>query len=169
MLCIKKVYRDELLQLALILSLLRINQDSLFDNDILNGVNDFDLNNGTTWRTGLSPSILRSHYVHPKSLDSVLLNYERELFADLNSLGRYNRGNFRHPDVHAYLLNIERNAAGSVLTNNESRSAPLQNATSDTLPDVVHTNEVSDDLQLSQEVSLHFSRVLIYYYYLILC
>lgn len=156
MLCIKKVYREELLQLALILSLLRINQDSLFDNDILNGVNDFDLNNGTTWRTGLSPSILRSHYVHPKSLDSVLLNYERELFADLNSLGRYNRGNFRHPDVHAYLLNIERNAAGSVLTNSESRSAPLQNSTSDTLSDVVITNEVSDDLQLSQEVSYIF-------------
>ncbi|XP_066258841.1 segmentation protein cap'n'collar isoform X1 [Euwallacea similis] len=152
MLCIKKVYRDELLQLALIISLLRVNQDSVFDHDILNGFNDFDLSNGTTWRSS-SPAILRSHYVNPKSLDSVLLNYERELFADLNSLGRYNRGNFRHPDVHAYLLNIERNAAGAPLNNGDSLAAPVENATTHDLPDVLTppSSEVSDSLELTQE------------------
>lgn len=152
MLCIKKVYRDELLQLALIISLLRVNQDSVFDNDILHG--DFDFNNGTTWRSSLTPAVLRTHYVHPKSLDSVLLNYERELFADLNSLGRYNRGNFRHPDVHAYLLNIERNAAGIPPNNAETLTAPTQNATAENLPDVlIPPSEVSDGLELTQEVS----------------
>ncbi|KAL3289414.1 hypothetical protein HHI36_022839 [Cryptolaemus montrouzieri] len=107
MLCLKKVYNDELLQLALILSLLRVNLDSHSEPNLFENFGNLDLDNGTSWRT-FSPSLLRSHYVHPKSLDSILINYERDLFADLNSLGRYNRDYVRHSNVTAYLLNIER-------------------------------------------------------------
>lgn len=67
MLSFKKIYRDELLQLALLLSMLRVNQDSLYENDIYEGINSWDLDNGTSWRS-ITPSILRSHYVNPKSL-----------------------------------------------------------------------------------------------------
>jgi hypothetical protein len=95
MLSLKKVYRDELLQLALILSLLRGNSGPYLENDLFNNTPNYDFDNGTSWRS-LTPTVLRSHFVHPKSLDSVLLNYERELFADLNLLGRYNRDNYRH-------------------------------------------------------------------------
>ncbi|CAG9855114.1 unnamed protein product [Phyllotreta striolata] len=119
MLCLKKVYRDELLQLALLLSILRVNNDSFYDNIY----NNLDFDNGTSWRS-ITPAFLRSQYVSPKSLDSVLLNYQRDLFADLNSLGRFNGGNFRHPDVTTYLLNIDRTAP----TSNNADSLPVANA-----------------------------------------
>lgn len=107
MLSLKKVYRDELLQLALILSLLRVHPDSYLETDLYN-VTDFDLDNGTSWRS-LGSGILRPHFIHPKSLDSVLLNHEREVFAELNSLGRYNRVNsIHHSNITAYLLNVNR-------------------------------------------------------------
>ncbi|GLV43001.1 hypothetical protein CBL_13638 [Carabus blaptoides fortunei] len=108
MLCLKKVYSDELLQLALFLSLLRVYPESYFENDPYINVNSLDIGNGTSWRSQ-SMNALRSHYVHPKSLDSILLNYERQVFADLNSLGRYNRINTIHNlNITAYLLNVDR-------------------------------------------------------------
>ncbi|CAH1121029.1 unnamed protein product [Ceutorhynchus assimilis] len=155
MLCLKKGYRDELLQLALIISLLRVNQDSLFDYDMLDGADDLDYNNGTTWRSSITPTVLRSHYVNPKSLDAVLLNYERELFDDLNSLGRYNRGGFRHPEVHTYLLNIERSAVAA--PNPDDLIPPAaqnlaHNATEEILQDdLTPTSSPSDNMELSQE------------------
>ncbi|KAK9890177.1 hypothetical protein WA026_008981 [Henosepilachna vigintioctopunctata] len=109
MLCLKKVYNDELLQLALILSLLRVNLDTYTEPNLLENVGNLDLDNGTSWRA-FTPALLRSHYVHPKSLDSILLNYERDLFADLNSLGRFNRDYVRNSNVTTYLLNIERSS-----------------------------------------------------------
>lgn len=155
MLCLKKVYRDELLQLALLISLLRVNQDTVYEYDNYGGVNDLDFDNGTTWRSTITPAVLRSHYVNPKSLDSVLLNYERELFADLNSLGRYNRDNFRHTDVHAYLLNIERNSAP--LNSGESLTQE-QNATQENIAESLNSSEdVSNGLELTQEVSTVFN------------
>jgi hypothetical protein len=45
--------------------------------------------------------------VHHKNLDTILLNYEREVFEDLNALGRYNRIHAHNYDVTAYLLNID--------------------------------------------------------------
>lgn len=160
MLSFKKVYRDELLQLALILSLLRANQDTLYDYDNLyNNVNNFDFNNGTSWRS-LSPSILRSHFINPKSLDSVLLNYERDIFADLNSLGRYNRISFRHPNVTTYLLNIERSATTPSTTTTTTTTNPgnnqenQQNQTENNVNNSEQTNGPIDvGIELTQEVS----------------
>lgn len=151
MLCRKKVYRDELFQLALIISLLRVNHHAVFDTDIINDVNDVD--NGTTWRSALSPTVLRSHYVNPKSLDSVLLNYERDLFADLNSLGRYNRWNFRYPDVHTYLLNIDRSANSVPLNNDDGLPSGAQNSTDSDIPNgLTPPSESTNGLELTQEV-----------------
>ncbi|CAH1256146.1 unnamed protein product [Diabrotica balteata] len=137
MLCLKKMYRDELLQLALLLSILRVNHDSIYDNIYDN----LDFDNGTSWRS-INPAVLRSHYVNPKSLDSVLLNYQRDLFADLNSLGRFNSGGFRHPDVTTYLLNIERTASGA---SNDTLAIPVvpQNQS-----DNIVTEEPTDSLDM---------------------
>nr|CAH7717553.1 unnamed protein product [Callosobruchus chinensis] len=156
MISFKKLYREELLQLALLLSLLKVNNDPFQELDIYDGVNSLDFENGTSWRQ-ITPAILRSHYVNPKSLDSVLLNYERDLFADVHSLGRFNRQNFRHPDVTTYLLNIERSAA---VTTPETPPAPIP-------PNVTPPNEtessaaaasapMNEGIGLSQEVGYDF-------------
>ncbi|XP_043512962.1 segmentation protein cap'n'collar isoform X2 [Frieseomelitta varia] len=108
MLCIKKLYHEELFQLALLLSLLRLDPESYLGLDIQTiGVGSLDLNNGSRWHTDVHTIVHRPMFVHPKNLDSMLLNYERDLFEDLNSLGRYNRINSGLNDIHAYLLNVE--------------------------------------------------------------
>ncbi|KYB29597.1 Segmentation protein cap'n'collar-like Protein [Tribolium castaneum] len=155
MLSLKKVYRDELLQIALILSLLRGNSGPYLENDLFNNTPNYDFDNGTSWRS-LTPAVLRSHFVHPKSLDSVLLNYERELFADLNLLGRYNRDSYRHPDVTAYLLNIERATAPLATQDAPSdliNSAQSQNEESAS-PAEAATAPIDVGLELTQEVCL---------------
>lgn len=156
MLYFKKSYRDELLQLALVLSILRLNEDSFYENDLFNTVN-LDFDNGTIWQR-ITPNALRSHYVNPKSLDNVLINYERELFADLNSLGRFSRTNYRHSNVTTYLLNIERNAATNdqdtlpVLNQNQNQNQENLNNSEDTASSI-------DGLSLTQEVSYFLSSI----------
>ena len=108
MLCLKKLYREEILELALLLSLLRVDPESYLGLDMQTiGIGSLDLHNGSGWHTDAHTIVHRPMFVHPKNLDSVLLNYERDIFEDLNSLGRYNRMNSAHNDIHAYLLNIE--------------------------------------------------------------
>ncbi|TGZ51279.1 segmentation protein cap'n'collar isoform X3 [Temnothorax longispinosus] len=107
MLCIKKLYREELLQLALLLSLLRVDPESYLGLDIQTiGVGSLDLHNGSGWHTDHT-IVHRPMFVHPKNPDSMLLNYQRDLFEELNSLGRYNRMNSGLNAIHAYLLNVE--------------------------------------------------------------
>lgn len=157
MLSLKKVYGDELLQLALFLSLLRINPDNYLEGNLYSNVTDLDLNNGTSWRS-YSPNILRSNYIHPKSLNSVLLDYEREVFADLNSLGRYNREN-RNQNVTAYLLNIEGPGEGTpvILAPVPEVQSPQNhqenNNSEDNSQD--HNENTETGLGLSQEVSVN--------------
>jgi len=107
MLCLKKIYGDELLQLAILLSLLHVDPDSYFGYDTpAVGVGIHDLTSGTSWAHARA-IIPRRVFVHPKNLDSILLHYEREVFEDLNALGRYNRIHSHNSDVTAYLLNID--------------------------------------------------------------
>jgi nuclear factor erythroid 2 len=107
MVCLKKIYRDELLQLAILLSLLHVDPDSYLGYDIpAVGIGIHDLNSGTSWAHAQA-IIPRRVFVHPKNLDSILLNYEREVFEDLNALGRYTRIHTHNSDVTAYLLNID--------------------------------------------------------------
>lgn len=160
MLGLKKVYRDELLQLALILSLLRVHPESYFDNELFNSVDNLDLDNGTSWRS-FGTSILRSQYIHPKSFDSVLLNYEREVFADINSLGRYNRPNPIQPlNITAYLLNVDRSPNSHHNAQEPLPDIPVPQQPDDTRLNVDNqentTTSVESPLELTQEVTCLF-------------
>lgn len=107
MLCLKKVYTDELLQIAILLSLLRVDRNSNLTYDVpVIGVGTNDEIHG--WEQSPHTLIHRDVQVHPKNLDSMLLNnYEQHVFDELNSLGRYNRINLLRHDVTAYLLNVD--------------------------------------------------------------
>lgn len=165
MIALKKMYRDELLQFALLLSLLRVNQDAYLETDLYSTISDLDFGNGTSWRS-FATGVLRPHYVHPKSLDYVLLNYERELFADLHSLGRYSP---RHAynqtrNITAYLLSVDRNTVLNVncesdSTDQQGTEQPLSqnsNAIETLTPNdnaAAAVTLLDVDLGLSQEVS----------------
>ncbi|KOC63037.1 Segmentation protein cap'n'collar [Habropoda laboriosa] len=155
MLCIKKLYHEELFQLALLLSLLRLDPESYFGLDIQTiGVGSLDLNNGSRWHTDADTIVHRPMFVHPKNLDSMLLNYERDLFEDLNSLGRYNRINSNLNNIHAYLLNVEESARDIAIAGPSISLStdPSRNMTS---PDPENSpqssNEPTNTAELTQE------------------
>lgn len=111
---LKKLYGDEMLQLALLLSLLRVDPESYLGLDI--GpirMGSLNLHNGSGWHTDAQIVVQRPHFVHPKNLDSLLLNYERDVFEELNSLGGYGGINRGMNDIHAYLLNVEETSGSS--------------------------------------------------------
>lgn len=157
MLGLKKLYREELLQLALILSLLRVDPESYLGLDMQSiGVGSLDLHNGSGWHTDTRTIVHRPYFVHPKNLDSVLLNHERDLFEDLNSLGRYNRMNARNNDIHAYLLNVEESTRDPVVV---TPGPSIPNASSDSarynLDNGTNSNEetpATAPAELTQEV-----------------
>lgn len=154
MLCLKKVYNDELLQLTLILSLLRVYSNSYFELDPFIISNNYDFSNGTSWL--YQPSVTRSSYVHHKSLDVLLLNYERQLFADLNSLGRYNRITpSNNLNITAYLLNIDRDndVAEPVPSPHRDEEVPPEPEASGVDAELDVAALASESIELSQEVS----------------
>lgn len=177
MLSLKKVYRDELLQLALILSLLKLNPDCYLENELFNNDGlELELYNGTSWRY-ISSNLLRTNVIHRKNLDSVLLNYERELIADLNSLGRYNHVGNIQQNITAYLLNVDRTANGNAPSNQENSveipNVQNQQENSEILNDsnnnIEHVALPNFDIELTQEVC--FIRVVsiwIYFVYFLL-
>ncbi|XP_076637915.1 NFE2 like bZIP transcription factor cap-n-collar isoform X1 [Colletes latitarsis] len=153
MLCLKKLYREELLQFALLLSLLRVDPESYLGLDIQTiGVGSLDLNNGSGWHNDARTIIHRPMFVHPKNLDTVLLNYERDLFEDLNSLGRYNRMNSGLNNIHAYLLNIEESTRDTAVAGPSISRHPARNMTS---PDPLNASQSPDEpantAELTQE------------------
>ncbi|XP_045541373.1 endoplasmic reticulum membrane sensor NFE2L1-like isoform X2 [Papilio machaon] len=138
MIALKKLYGDELLRLALVLSLLKSNPDEyLLDESqqILAGLN---ISNGSDWSLEQEArTLIRPRFVHPKSLDNVLMNYERRLFEELNSLGRYTGSNARV--LHTYLLN-------NVST--DTVKAVLSTATDN------NENDVSSDDNVAHEIKV---------------
>lgn len=147
MLCLKKVYNDELLHLTIILSLLRVYSNSYFEFDPFIRTNNYDFANGTSWL--YHPSVTRSTYVHHKSLDVILLNYERQLFADLNSLGRYNRINpSNNLNVTAYLLNIDRQ--NNIFNNNTTESLSTTSTNTTTTNTTSNNNNDNEGEQRSE-------------------
>lgn len=121
MLCLKKVYRDELLQLAILLSLLRVDRRSSLGYDYDSPAIGVGIDDIQGWEQSHS-LVRRDIQIHPKSLDSVFLNYEQQVFDDLNSLGRYNRINSVQ-DVTAYLLNVDGNNESNETGNGNSTDA----------------------------------------------
>lgn len=164
MLCLKKLYREELLQLALLLSLLRVDPESYFGLDIQTiGVGSLDLNNGSSWHMDSHTIIHRPTFIHPKNPDSMLLNYERDLFEELNSLGRYNRMNSGYNNIHAYLLNIEDTNGRDIAVAGPSVPSRNINSTHPTDESTVQNplNSVGP-AELTQEV---FIKVLDYFFF----
>lgn len=145
---LKKYFNDELLQVALILSLLRIDRRSLEYNVPAIGIGTHNLS--STWD---QPNILihRERNIHPKSIDSLLLDYEQEVFHELNSLGRYS-SIFNPRDLTAYLLSVEEPPQTD---NVEETTASSESSASSDPPDNMGTlhRKTIDAGQLSQEVS----------------
>lgn len=107
MIALKKLYGDELLRLALVLSLLKIDPNDYLEREtqLIAGLH---ISNGSDWTAEQEPrTLIRPRFVHPKSLDNILINYERELFEELNSLGRYSFISNNEPmwPTHTYLVN----------------------------------------------------------------
>lgn len=88
---VKKIHRhsDELLHLALILSLLRVDPESYLGLGgslrIRDGTN---VTMGETW-AHIPYGMQEVPYLHPKSIGASLARYQEELMDDLNDLGRY--------------------------------------------------------------------------------
>ena len=99
---VKKIHRhsDELLHLALILSLIRVDPESYLglglgrSNSIQGSFHNITM--GDTWahapsdfRHGFMSNLPDIPYLHPKSMEASLTQYQEELIEDLNDLGRY--------------------------------------------------------------------------------
>lgn len=111
---IKKVHSDDLLQLALLLSLLRVDRNIYTNVEVPATTSPARVGIFNEWEN--APSSFFRHFqhgeIHPKNLDSMLLNYEQQVFDDLNSLGRYNNliySSRASRNVTAYLLNVAGN------------------------------------------------------------
>ncbi|CAH2228140.1 jg27995 [Pararge aegeria aegeria] len=149
MIALKKLYGDELLRLALVLSLLKANPEEYLELETqqLAGLH---ISNGSDWSLEHEArTLIRPRFVHPKSLDHILVNYERQLFEELNSLGRYNhlenndRMWYNQGSVHTYLVN---NVATDTIAPGLSQEE-----------EVVDTNgedNVSSDDNVAQEVKV---------------
>lgn len=153
----KKVWREELLQLALLLSLLGV------DRDLYRRTSEFhpvrigidDVGGGVRFENAQfnNPFNNRIERMHPKSLDSVLLNYERDLMEDLNALGRYNRIEPLNHNVTAYVLNVD---VGSV------RLGALSSAGNTEPADPAPTAASPPGSELTQEVINRFVLCVVY-------
>ncbi|CAK1553257.1 unnamed protein product [Leptosia nina] len=141
MIALKKLYGDELLRLALVLSLLKANPEEYLEIETQQLLTGLNISNGSDWSPEQEArTLIRPRYVHPKSLDNILINYERELFEELNSLGRYN-----------YRINNDRmwynGAVHTYLVNNVSTVAPVP-------PSDTDDAAVSSDDNVAQEVKI---------------
>lgn len=150
MIALKKLYGDELLRLALVLSLLRSNpEEYLLDESqqILAGLN---ISNGTDWSLEQEArTLIRPRFIHPKSLDNVLMNYERRLFEELNSLGRYTGSNARV--LHAYLLNnVSTNTVQPVLSTGTDHTEEDVSADDNVAHEIKVENEDSNGSELNE-------------------
>ncbi|KAK6638967.1 hypothetical protein RUM43_007237 [Polyplax serrata] len=144
---LKKIYRDELLQIAIILSLMRVDPTIHLGNLTQTiGIGIDDLHGDSRW-SHLNPFINRRLYIHPKCVNSDLLEYERDLFEDLNALGRYNRINANN-DITAYLLNV--NGTGADLEQDVSTpSVEVASGENDT-----EATSISEDLLTDNDLWL---------------
>lgn len=149
---LKKYFSDELLQVALILSLLKIDRRSLEYNVPAVGIGTSNLT--STWDQS-NILIRREGIIHPKSIDSLLLNYEHEVFHELNSLGRYNTiyDTLTSRNLTAYLLSVDEQQ--NTVEDSEEAASSVSLADRNT-PDTVNPlhQKGIDDEKLSQEVSI---------------
>lgn len=143
MIALKKLYGDELLRLALVLSLLKANPEEYLETETQQMLTGLHISNGSDWSLEHEArTLIRPRFVHPKSLDNILVNHERQLFQELNSLGRYNyRVNndriWHNQAIHTYLVNN----VSTVATGPPSEAEQTEDA-------------VSSDENVAQEVKI---------------
>lgn len=116
MLSLKKIYRDELLQIAILLSLLRIEPNEWSTRVPAIGVGG---GHESSWEYSSGRETLR---VHPKSL---VVSHDQRVLDELSSLGRYNRVASLWQNVTAYMG----------LTNNVDNVTASTSRDSVTMPD----------------------------------
>ncbi|GBP23438.1 hypothetical protein EVAR_22297_1 [Eumeta japonica] len=155
MIALKKLYGDELLRLALILSLLKANPNDYLERETQLLTAGLHISNGTDWSLEQEArTLITPRHVHPKSLDHVLAHHERRLFEELNSLGRYY--NRYDPDnerisnvnsiVHTYLVNNV--ATDTIAPTLAEVAAPVSNDGN------VENDIVSADDNVGQEIKV---------------
>ncbi len=159
---VKKLHRhsDELLHLALILSLIRVDPESYLGlgfgrSNLIHG-NFHNITMGDTWahapsdfHRGFMSNMPDIPYLHPKSMEASLAQYQEELIEDLNDLGRYT--NVLPPrTITAYLLNDSSITQESSLPNVNTVSPVVAVSSSSmlaTVPTQSHNNELLDSIQ----------------------
>jgi len=96
----KKMVGDDLLKLALMLSLLKVDPQAYlgWSSPQSSGDPGGSSDSGETWTQTMlhnpwiqDNGITSAPSIHPKSLDSILERHQQEILEDLNSLGRYSR------------------------------------------------------------------------------
>jgi len=115
---LKKVRGDDLLKLALMLSLLKTDPQSYLGWSSFQSVGDpggsvIDTHTQAMQQTWRDWELGESPRLHPKSLDSLLERHQQEILEDLNSLGRYSRlSSYGGLPVHisAYIVDTEQGA-----------------------------------------------------------
>ena len=181
---VKKIHRhsDELLHLALILSLIRLDPESYLGlgfgrSDAIRGT-FHNITMGDTWAHMPSDShrLIEVPYLHPKSMEASLAQYQEEIIEHLHDLGRYTSivpSNSPSRTFAAYLLdeippinhNLSTpNSAGVSLapsspssSMSSSTEAPLLAATTtreeEEDPTTQETNQAESTSELSLEVN----------------
>ncbi|XP_053622418.1 segmentation protein cap'n'collar-like isoform X2 [Plodia interpunctella] len=155
MIALKKLYGDELLRLALVLSLLKANPNDYLERETQLIEAGLHISNGSDWSLEQEArTLIRPRFIHPKSLDNILINYERQLFEELNSLGRYansyseNNDRIYNRAIHTYLVNnVATDTVAPVLAN---ASVPDESPDND---GVSADDNVAQEIKVSEEVS----------------
>jgi len=128
----KKLFGDDLLQLALLLSLMKVDPENYLGySPHLPLDPGGDITAGQTWAQTQAmfhdtwTHDVRSPRIHPKSMDSLLERHQAEILEDLNSLGRYSRlSQYGGIPVHisAYIVDTEHGACQEQTDGTESDS-----------------------------------------------
>lgn len=163
---VKKLHRhsDELLHLALLLSLIRVDPESYLGLGLgrSNNIHDSfrNITMGDTWaHIPFQRSALDVPYLHPKSVEASLAQYQEELIEDLNDLGRYTSilPHLEHPRMVGYLLD----ESGGSLNHDLPSPAVASTSSSSSISDIVQAPssesrapmEPSNAADLSEEVN----------------
>jgi hypothetical protein len=164
---LKKILGNEMLQLAIVLSLMRVDPDALlfpgggstnnssFDSYDFNGGVQDDVWTQSTYGDGgfgrfgglgggdFSPRL------HPKSMDAVIERFHEEILEDLNSLGRYQsiRAFRGEPvEISAYIVNT-----GSSRPTSSSSSSAIPNNYADSDSGISDTDVIASGSDAGDE------------------
>jgi len=148
----KKLFGDDLLQLALLLSLMKVDPENYLGFSPHSPLDPGgDMTAGQSWaqtQSRFHDSWMHdtlSPRIHPKSMDTLLERHQAEILEDLNSLGRYSRlSQYGGIPVHisAYIVDTEH---GSCMDQNDG--AESDSGISDTNHDSDQETTDQEDIE----------------------